>query len=55
MALCIPKVHKRKLLCLLFHLLSVWLHPNEPRGPNQSEFELDIEKKMTEIFLITIN
>ena len=45
MAWCILKVHKRKLLCLLFHLLSVWQHPNEPRGLNQSKFELNIEKK----------
>ena len=28
--------------------------PNEPRGSTQSEFELNIEKNMTEIFLITI-
>ena len=32
--------------------MTVWQHPNEPRGLNQSEFELNIEKKnMTEIFL----
>ena len=41
----ITKVHKRKLLYLLYRLLPVWQHPNEPRGSNQSEFELNIVKK----------
>ena len=52
MASFIPKVHKRKLLCLLSHLLPVWQHPNEPRGSHQSDFELNIEKDMNEIFLL---